>query len=836
MQWLLVPSIALSLPTLAYGATQGVPEQRMLPCQPSQVSDLFPEPTEPRPELRVLITSFYGADEASEAYGKHVGSRMREEVESHARQEIKPEHSGLQYSAIRVKFVPCSIDDHEKARTLGQKAQADVVLWGKAFCSGKNPRACQTFIINSFNNIKDSPGATMKNQSGPVVVQPPDPSTPGRFTTSLTVVRWLGLEANAQSHGQLRRIDQVAALGLPELVSDKPRVLIDVVIGLYAARAKRHGLAAELLERAKQDVAAGVDGAADLYRLIGVSYLIAGRKEQGLANLEAALRACRSDDDRCQSVGLGNLGWAVARLGDKQQALLYFRRSLPLIQKVGDVSGEATTLNNIGTVYSSLGDKQQALLSFQRSLPLSQKVGDVSGEATTLNNIGTVYSDLGDKQQALLSFQRSLPLFQKVGDVSDEASTLNNIGMVYSDLGDKQQALLYFRRSLPLSQKVGDVSGEASTLNNIGTVYSSLGDKQQALLSFQRSLPLRQKVGDVSGEATTLSNIGAVYSSLGEKQQALLSFQRSLPLRQKVGDVSGEASTLNNIGAVYDDLGEKQQALQYYQRSLPLSQKVGDASGQATTLNNIGMVYSDLGDKQQALQYYQRSLPHFQKVGDVSGEGVTRDNIAVVLREVGQTSAAVASFRAAAACHLRRMPPDTQAVVSSLDLALSLALRARLRAEVLDLARQLDALDPNEGLKLLRQARVAGQTQAADAAVLYERLSALSDKLPPELARLARLLANAGLSRAQAKALFADCPGLVIMQVVPASQAERLDLRPGDILTRYQGTCLCEPQDLISATKKSQPEKPVKLERFRDGSSQTLTAQGGKLGVEAEAF
>ena len=49
----------------------------------------------------------------------------------------QPEHSGLQYSAIRVKFVPCSVDDHEKARTLGQKAQADVVLWGKAFCSGK---------------------------------------------------------------------------------------------------------------------------------------------------------------------------------------------------------------------------------------------------------------------------------------------------------------------------------------------------------------------------------------------------------------------------------------------------------------------------------------------------------------------------------------------------------------------------------------------------------------------------------------------------------------------------------------------------------------------------
>ena len=676
MRWFVVPSIVLSLQTLAHGATHGPSAQRVLPCQPSQVSDLFPEPAEPRPELRVLITSFYGADEASESYGKHVGSRMREEVESHARQEIKPEHSGLQYSAIRVKFVPCSVDDHEKARTLGQKAQADVVLWGKAFCSGNNPRACQTVMINSGNTIKDSPGATMKNQSGPVVVQPPDPSTPGRFTTSLTVVRWLGLEANAQSHGQIRRIDEVGALGLPELVSDKPRVLIDVVIGLYAARAERHGLAAELLERAKQDVAAGVDGAAELYRLIGVSYLIAGRKEQGLANLEAALRACRSADDRCQSVGLGNLGWAVGRLGDKTKALSYYEQALPLQKQVGDRSGEANTLNNIGAVYDALGDKQKALSYYEQALPLLKQVGDRSGEATTLNNIGAVYSALGDKQKAL----------------------------------------------------------------------------------------------------------------------------------------------------------------SYYEQALPLLKQVGHRSGEARTLNNIGLVYADLGDKQKALSYYEQALPLLKQVGDRSGEATSRDNIASVLRDMGQLPAAVASFRAAAACHLRRVPPDTQEAVSSLDLALGLALRAHLRAEVLDLARQLDTLDPDEARKLLRQARVAGQTQAADAAVLYARLAALADKIPPEPAKLVRLLAKAGLARAQATQLFADCPGLVIKQVVPASQAERLDLRPGDILTCYQGTCLYEPQALISATKNSQPDQPVKLERFRDGSLQTITAQGGKLGVAVEAF
>ena len=247
------------------------------------------------------------------------------------------------------------------------------------------------------------------------------------------------------------------------------------------------------------------------------------------------------------------------------------------------------------------------------------------------------------------------------------------------------------------------------------------------------------------------------------------------------------------------------------------------------------MCSSDL-DKQKALSYYEQALPLQKQVGDRSGEAISRDNIAFVLGDMGQISAAVASFRAAAACHLRRVPPDTQVAVRSLDLALGLALRDRLLAEVSDLARQLDTLDPDEARKLRRQARVAGQTQAADAAVLYARLADLAEKLPPEPANALRLLAKAGLARAQAKRLFADCPGLVITQVVPASRAERLDLRPGDILASYQGTCLYEPQDLISATKKSQPDQSVKLERFRDGSSQTLTAQGGELGMAVDAF
>ena len=195
---------------------------------------------------------------------------------------------------------------------------------------------------------------------------------------------------------------------------------------------------------------------------------------------------------------------------------------------MGDREGEATTLNNIGAVYNALGEKQQALDYYQKALPLRQAVGDRAGQAATLNNIGSVYYDLGEKQQALDYYQKALPLSQAVGDRAGQAATLNNIGSVYYDLGEKQQALDYYQKALPLSQAVGDRAGEAATLNNIGSVYYDLGEKQQALDYYQQALPLRQAVGDRAGEATTLGNMAYLERNRGNLQAALTPMQDSI--------------------------------------------------------------------------------------------------------------------------------------------------------------------------------------------------------------------------------------------------------------------------------------------------------------------
>jgi len=417
-------------------------------------------------------------------------------------------------------------------------------------------------------------------------------------------------------------------------------------LGVYQLR---RGLWRERLDWALEALEATPAERADVAYLcneIGLVYSNLGDRQQALSYYERALPIMEEMGDRSELARtLNNIGRVHHNLGDRQQALSYYESAMLIWEEVGYRAGQAATLNNIGGVFDNLGDRRQALSYYERALPITEEVGDRSGLAATLNNIGMVYHKLGDRQQALSYYERALPIREELGDRSGLATTLTNIGVVYNNLGDRQQALSHYERALAIMEEVGDRSGLAKTLNNIGLVYHNLGDRQQALSYYERALPIKEEVGDRSGLAVTLTNIGGIYHNLGERQQALSYYERALPIMEEVGDRSELAVTLNNIGGVYDNLGDRQQALSYYERALAIMEEVGDRSGLAMTLNNIGLVYHNLGDRQQALSYFERALPIREEVGDRSGESVTRYNMAMVCRAERRYGDAVLQLR-----------------------------------------------------------------------------------------------------------------------------------------------------------------------------------------------
>jgi CHAT domain-containing protein/Tfp pilus assembly protein PilF len=222
------------------------------------------------------------------------------------------------------------------------------------------------------------------------------------------------------------------------------------------------------------------------------------------------------------AVDLNNIGFLYDVLGQKQKALEYYEKALPILREVGNRSGEAATLNNIGRVYDALDQKQKALEYYEKSLPILREVGDRSGEATILNNIGAVCNSIGQKQKALEYYdEKILPISREVGYRSVEAITLNNIGMVYSDFGQQQKALEYYKQALPIHTSVGNRSGEATTLNNIGCVYYDLGQKQKALEYLEKILPIFHELGDNTNEAVLLCNLMITWDDMNKNSLAI---------------------------------------------------------------------------------------------------------------------------------------------------------------------------------------------------------------------------------------------------------------------------------------------------------------------------
>jgi len=770
---------------------------------------------EPPPELvktsnglKILVTRFFGKNTTSDSFGEDVAATLATELPEYIRRELGNDALGavLSTETLRVGYKACYFLSHTEAREIGKAWGADLVFWGQATCNAEERQHCQLSPIVSPGahiEVKNHGGINASNvrigvdiKDQRVIIQQ---APSGVFKTSMTVVKWRGLETRSTKGVHIDPI-AVQDLDFPVIASDRPLALFRFVVGMYAYFDQRYRIAAAYFKDTQAELFTGIDRRSEVYMLIGDSFMQAGDPKEGLAALHQALDACPIGDNRCNAAALRNLGWATDHIGDKKQALVYL----------------------------------------EKALSLSRTIGDVSSEAKTLNSIGKVYLSLGEIMQALIYIEMALPLFRQIGDFSGLGYPLTCIGLVHSYLGDKNQALDYFRRALPLFKLMKNLSGEATTLDNIGSEYARLGDIKQALNFYHQALQLREKLGNISDEAGTLNNIGTVYLNHNEDKQALIYFNQALPLLQRTGKISDEAVILNNIGVAHYNLWNINEALSSYDKSLRLSRQVRDIRNEARVLNNLGVIYSIQGDIKQALEYYKTAMSFRSRLGDIEGEVDTLNSIASAFIALDQPILAIESYMAAAVYARKRNPANLDKAAGSLRQAVALALRMGRWSQAATLITTIEELNQPAWVLAALRAQQLWYIADPQAAGAYQRLEGLcqSSATEPTAGKQGvecLFYARAGLARALSRTSWPSCPGLVVTQVFTDSQAARIGLRPGDILLRHQGQCL-DVWNLRRTISRTTAEQAVTLEVWRDRTPIELHVLGGRLGLTAATF
>ncbi len=178
--------------------------------------------------------------------------------------------------------------------------------------------------------------------------------------------------------------------------------------------------------------------------------------------------------------------------------------------------------NNMGMAYNIQGRYASALTFYKKSLDLTEKIGNLVATTQATNNIGLIYWYTGKYGLAMDYFNRSLAFAQKTGFKSGISAILGNIGLVYNDLEKSEIALGYFLKAIAISKEIGHQASTGTHLNNAGLTYSNMSDLHNAHKFYAQSLNIFQKIGNARGKAMVLYNIGMNNCYRGDYKKALV--------------------------------------------------------------------------------------------------------------------------------------------------------------------------------------------------------------------------------------------------------------------------------------------------------------------------
>lgn len=273
---------------------------------------------------------------------------------------------------------------------------------------------------------------------------------------------------------------------------------------------------------------------------------------------------------------------------------------------LGFTKMEALALNNVGFVNYSEGKIGDALVCFKRSLEINEKVGNKRGMVESLNNVASVYRNQGNIPLSLEYDFKSLKLGEELRDTIGISRSLNNIGFLYFKQGNVIKALDFMERGLALREIIGKKEDIANSLTNLGIVYEDQLDSAKAMSCFERSLSLQEEIGDKDGAAWSLSNIGAIYEARRQYDLALRCYLQSLDIHKNGGTKQGMATSLNYVANAYILSGNSALARIYIDSALIASRELGFSELIQNAEETFYRIELADGNRSEALKHFEQ--------------------------------------------------------------------------------------------------------------------------------------------------------------------------------------------------------------------------------------
>ncbi len=228
-----------------------------------------------------------------------------------------------------------------------------------------------------------------------------------------------------------------------------------------------------------------------------------------------------------------NIGTIYDDLGDPERGKPYSLRSVELLEEIGDSVNLGRAYNNLGVLFGNIeGQRDSAIYYFEKCMPIRKAMEDYSGVARIYNNIADLYFhkeelmelSIADLNMATNSMELARSFIQEGEDDNLMATIMANTGKVHVLKGNYSLARAYLDTCKSLATKI-----DSKISMNLYHTYSCLmaqkiGDYEAALRHFEKATEIERELRS-STVSKQIDQLNIQYQT-AKKEQELIELEK----------------------------------------------------------------------------------------------------------------------------------------------------------------------------------------------------------------------------------------------------------------------------------------------------------------------
>ncbi|MFC0603720.1 tetratricopeptide repeat-containing sensor histidine kinase [Winogradskyella pulchriflava] len=249
--------------------------------------------------------------------------------------------------------------------------------------------------------------------------------------------------------------------------------------------------------------------------------------------------ADKANSDELRIISLNMIGVAYRRMDVIKPALEFHTEALKIAYSVKNPSPTVTyniavSQNSIGNIYLALQQYELALIQFKKSLAIEEKIDNKLGLAINYHNIGYAEEAKGNLDIALVNYEKSLYYNETINSDVGRMICFNSIGGIYLKKKNYSKAEPIIRDALKKALTLKDQFYIASSYINLGQLETALKQSSEAEKNLKKGLEVAKAYNLKSSIATSSKLLSEINQDKGNYKVALDYYQNAVEIENTI--------------------------------------------------------------------------------------------------------------------------------------------------------------------------------------------------------------------------------------------------------------------------------------------------------------